>query len=216
MIPPTGIDTHFLTTLNTFIRSYVDKGHSFYIVVGGGSTTRLYQKAAQEIISDIPDEDVDWLGVHSTRLNAQLLRTIFKDIAHPRVIENYEHKIEDLSHPIVVASGWKPGHSTNACAVQLAIDYDVSTILNLTNTAYVYDSDPKKNPDAQPLKKLAWEEYFKLIPMEWTPGAHVPFDPVASRMAQKHEKTVIIADGTNFENLTAILEGTDFDGTVIS
>lgn len=216
MIPKSGIDTNFLSSLNTFIRTHIQKGRSFYFVVGGGSTTRTYQEAAQKVIHNIPQDDVDWLGIHSTRLNAQLLRTVFKDIAHPRVIENYDHKLEDVSQPVIVASGWKPGHSTNACAIQLAIDYDVSTVLNLTNTAFVYDKDPHEHADAQPLKELSWSQYFELIPSEWTPGAHVPFDPIAARMAKEHAKTVIIADGTNFINTSAILDGQDFEGTVIS
>jgi hypothetical protein len=37
----------------------------------------------------LPDEDLDWLGVHATRLNAHLFRTIFRDLAHPVILKEY-------------------------------------------------------------------------------------------------------------------------------
>ena len=39
------------------------------------------------------NEDLDWLGIHVTRLNAHLLRTVFQDIAHPRVISDYDKNL---------------------------------------------------------------------------------------------------------------------------
>jgi uridylate kinase len=50
---------------------------------------------------------------------------------------------------------------------------------------------------------------------EWTPGKNVPFDPVASRHAAKIGLQVICAAGKNLENLTKLLRGEPFLGTVI-
>ena len=38
-------------------------------------------------MSRVTDEDKDWIGIHATRLNAHLLRTIFRDVADPVVID---------------------------------------------------------------------------------------------------------------------------------
>jgi uridylate kinase len=50
---------------------------------------------------------------------------------------------------------------------------------------------------------------------EWTPGKNVPFDPIASRHAEKIGLKVICAAGKNLENLKKILCGEDFTGTTI-
>ena len=50
---------------------------------------------------------------------------------------------------------------------------------------------------------------------EWVPGKNVPFDPVASRHAEKTGLKVICAGGKNIPNLKKILCGEDFIGTVI-
>ena len=90
IVTKNGIDTEFLKNLNIFIRQYVKQGRRFFLVAGGGTAARHYRDAGKAVIGDMSDEDLDWLGIHATRLNAHLLRTIFEDIAHPRIIENYE------------------------------------------------------------------------------------------------------------------------------
>ncbi len=216
VVPKGGLDVIFLQKLNIFIRQQVEKGYTFFLVIGGGGTTRHYQRAAREVIgADVSPDDIDWLGIHVTRLNAHLIRTIFKDIAHPRIIENYAHKLEGWHEPVVIGAGWKPGWSTDYCAVTLAKDYGIQTMINVTNIDWVYDKDPKQHPDAQILKSLQWDDLLKIVGTEWVPGANVPFDPVASALAKELKLKVIIANGTNFDNLENILQNREFIGTVI-
>src|SRR5437870_5519213 len=85
LIVPDQIDIDFLKKLNLFIRKYVQQGQRFFLVTGGGKISRNYQAAAKNVNPAMTDEDVDWLGIHATRMNGHLLRTIFFDIAHPRV-----------------------------------------------------------------------------------------------------------------------------------
>ena len=56
---------------------------------------------------------------------------------------------------------------------------------------------------------------FRMIGDEWIPGKNVPFDPIASRHAEKTGIKVICASGRNIENLENILEERPFIGTVI-
>ncbi|HLC94522.1 MAG TPA: UMP kinase, partial [Patescibacteria group bacterium] len=151
--PNGGIDVEFLSKLNVFVRSHVEKGRRFFIVVGGGAISRSYRDAGKAVIGKITNEDLDWLGIHATRLNAHLLRTIFQDIAHPRIIENYDKKLISWKEAVVIGAGWKPGWSTDYDAVVLARDYRASLVINLSNIEWVYDKDPKKFKDAKPIKK---------------------------------------------------------------
>lgn len=215
VIPNGGMDIQFLSDFNTFIRTKTTEGFRFFIVVGGGATARHYIDEAKKVVGNITDWDLDFLGIHATRLNAHLLRTIFQDIAHPRIIANYEKKINNLKQPVVIAAGWKPGFSTDYCAVILSRDYDAKVIINMSNITQVYDRDPKKYPDAKPLNKISWDEFAKLVGSKWNPGSNSPFDPVATKLAKDLDKSVYVI-GKDLVNLDNILKGQEFLGTVIS
>ena len=216
VVPNGGIDIEFLKKFNQFIRNQIKQGRRFIIVVGGGKTTRHYQAAGKAVIGKITKEDLDWIGIHVTRLNAHLLRTIFQDIAHPRIIENYDKKLKNWKEPIVIGAGWKPGWSTDYDAVILARDYKASVIINLSNIDWVYDKDPAKFKDAKPIKKTTWDYFENLVGDKWIPGINAPFDPVATQLAKKLGLTVIVTNGKNFSNLEKILNGEEFKGTVIT
>src|SRR3989344_4294286 len=90
VIVPDRIDVGFLKKFRKLILK--QKNRKFVVVCGGGKTCRRYQKAASEI-TKTSEEDLDWLGIHATRLNAHLLRTVFGDAAHKKVISGFREKI---------------------------------------------------------------------------------------------------------------------------
>lgn len=214
IVPNGGPDITFLKNFRETILRFVGDNHRFFIVTGGGMTTRAYQKAARRIV-DLPDEDIDWLGIHVTHLNGHLLRTIFRDKAHVKVLTHYSEK-EDISEPITIAAGWKPGHSTDYDAVMFAQLYGSNTVINLSNIPYVYDKDPNKFNDAIPLKEVSWGDFRKIVGDTWTPGDNLPFDPIASKEAQKLNLKVVVMDGQNLQNFENFLENKEFEGTIIS
>lgn len=216
IIPREGIDTQFLAQFREFIFDQVStKKRRFFLTVGGGSITRHYQQAAREVRKhDLTDIDADWLGVHATRLNAQLMRAIFQDIADPRVIKHYEIILR-IQAPVVIAAGWKPGWSTDYCAVTLCQDYGVAEVINLTNVDQVYNKDPNVYTDAKALTSVSWAEYRKMVGDAWKPGMNAPFDPVASKLAQDLGVTVKILNGKNLQNLANALDEKPFIGTTI-
>jgi len=215
--PNSGIDIQFLTEFNLFIRKQVsEKNRRFFIVVGGGATAGQYIKAGKDIVGhDLTDVDLDWLGIHATRLNAQLVRTIFRDIADPRVIKHYE-VILKIDRPVAVAAGWKPGWSTDYDAVTLCQDYGVRKMINMSNVDKVYDKDPNQFPDAKPIDTITWTEYRAICGDTWSPRMNTPFDPIASKLAQDMGITVKILNGRNIKNLEAALDEKPFIGSTIS
>jgi uridylate kinase len=214
LIVPDGIDHRFLKNFHRLILAQLRLGRRFILICGGGKTCRDYLGAAKKIIRLTPD-DGDWLGIHSTRLNAQLLRTIFYQEAHPEIVNNPTKNIS-LKESILVASGWKPGWSTDYCAVLLAKKYGAKKILNLSNIDYVFDRDPRTDKNAKPLDTVSWKKYRGLIPKKWTPGLNSPFDPIASRAAQGFGLETAIINGRDFKNIIAYLAGKKFKGTIIS
>jgi uridylate kinase len=215
IVPNGGINVDFLRKFNAFIRKQIRVfDRRFFIVCGGGSTARHYQRAAKDVIGDIDAEDIDWLGIHATRLNAHLLRTIFRDIAYFRVKKHYDQK-DDVLEQVAICSGWKPGWSTDFDAVILAEEYGAKTVINLSNIAMVYDKDPKKFSDAKPFANLSWDKYRKMVGDKWDPGMNTPFDPVASKKAQRMGLKVVIIKGDDLENVERFLAGKEYVGTLI-
>jgi uridylate kinase len=213
LVTPNIIDTAFVKQFKTFIDGYVKKGYQFGIVVGGGSTARNYQVAAKKV-TKLERDDLDWLGIHATRINAHYLRTIFKKNAYAHVVTNPTKK-EGFTSPVIVASGWKPGWSTDYVAVELAKTYGADIIINLSNVDYLYSKDPKKYKNAKKIHDITWKDFQKIVGTKWIPGVNLPFDPVASKLAKRLGITVVIMNGKNIANIKNFLKEKKFIGTMI-
>ncbi|KKS04805.1 MAG: hypothetical protein UU82_C0007G0041 [Candidatus Nomurabacteria bacterium GW2011_GWC2_41_8] len=213
LIIPENLDLDFLKDFKTLILAHVAKSRKFLIITGGGKICRKYQDAAKEL-GDASIEDLDWIGIASLRMNAELLRVIFGEYAHVQVINNLSENFS-FNKPIVIGAAHMPGRSTDYDAVEGAVALGSKKIINLSNMDYVYDSDPKINPNAKKIEKISWADYRAIIPKKWTSGLNSPFDPIASEMAEKERMEVIIMNGRPIDNLAKCLNGEDFIGTKI-
>ncbi|HWQ60552.1 MAG TPA: UMP kinase [Candidatus Fimivivens sp.] len=216
LIVPDGIDWRFLRSFKEFITDEIGKGRTFIIVTGGGRTARAYIEAAGEA-TPVSDEDRDWMGIHATRLNAHLIRTVLREYSYPRINTN-PNDLEDFyiaKSPVLVAAGWRPGFSTDYDAVLLGKYLDVTRIVNLSNIDHVYDSDPRTNPDAKRFERMNWTQFRALVGDTWNPGMNAPFDPIASKLAEEEGMEVSIMSGNDLGNVSRYLAGEPFAGTVI-
>ncbi len=215
LIVPDTIDTHFLSSLKNLIEAETANGRRFIIIAGGGQTARRYQEAAAEVTA-LENEDLDWLGLHATRLNGHLLLTIFRQLAHRVMVTNPDDVLDiPKSEKLIIAAGYRPGASTDLRAIQIAERVGAKKVVNLSNIDYVYTADPRQNPNAQKIEDITWEDFRALIPKEWDPGLNSPFDPVAAREAQAKDIEVASLNGTQLESLRNYLEGKPFVGTRI-
>jgi uridylate kinase len=213
VVPKTGIDYKFLKDFKKLIQKHIKNNWRFVIVVGGGTTARNYQTAAKKV-GEINREDMDWIGIHSTRLNGHLMRTIFRKEAHSVMIKDPSKNIK-WNKPVLVAAGWKPGWSTDYVATTLAKKLKADVVVNLSNIDYVYDKDPNKYQGAKVICDISWKEFRKMVGNKWDPGMNVPFDPVASKLAHKESMKVALLNGKNIKNLDNLLNGKNFVGTII-
>ena len=214
LIAPDKIDTTFLKKFRQVILNYVKRGNRVILITGGGNTCRNYQKAATQVYLKATNEDLDWIGISSTKLNAELVRSIFGDLAYEKVLGNPARKVK-TSKKVVIGAGYAPGSSSDKDAVILAKTYGAKTVINLSNITYVYDKDPSKFSDAKPQKEMRWKEFLKLVGNKWVPGAHVPFDPVASRLAAERKMKLVVMKGSDLTNLSNFLSEKGFKGTVV-
>ncbi|MEZ4200605.1 MAG: UMP kinase [Candidatus Paceibacterota bacterium] len=205
LIVPDQIDTSFLINLKAFIEEQIDTNdRRFVIIAGGGRTARRYQDAAFTI-AGLDDEDLDWIGIHATRLNGHLLRTIFKASAHPVIVFNPDEVVdvpEDAQ--LIISAGYRPGGSTDLRAIQIAEKLGAKKVINLSNITHVYTADPKRDPHATPIEDITWADFRELIPKDWDPGLSTPFDPAAAREAEAHGIEVVILNGENLAELSLL------------
>ena len=213
IVYPEGIDIKFLKDFKKFLAPFLKRGVKFVLVTGGGKLSRNFQEAAEQV-SRVTDEHKDWIGIHATRLNAHLLRTIFRDVADPVVID-IRGKIKKIRRPVTIASGWRPGWSTDYVAMRIAADFGVGEAIIAGKPAHVYSKDNTRHADAVPFHELSWREYRKLIPATWKPGLHAPVDPIGAALGAREGVRAIIIDGRNLRNFAALLNGEEFKGTII-
>ncbi len=214
LLVPDSIDVSFMKRLKGIVEKLINgRGMKVALVIGGGKTARVYQSALREF-PHVTKEDLDWVGIKSLLLNAELVLRAFLDLSpHPKVLEQPED-FRDFSESLFIVGAHEPGFSSDTDAVLFAERLGAKEIINFSNTDYVYDKDPRKYPDAKKFTSLTWDVYRSLIPREWTPGLSVPFDPIASERAQKLGIRVAIL-GASLENLEHYLQGEEFKGTVI-
>ena len=218
IISPDKVDYDFLASFKAMISAHLEenKDERLVFVAGGGAPARVYQEALRKINPTAPVELQDWLGIKATHLNAMLLRAVFSDFCQDDVVTDPTAPEVSFTGRVLVAGGWKPGFSTDTDAVYLAKRFGGKKVINLSNIKKVYTDDPRKNPEAKPIDRISWKDFRAMVGNEWNPGLNAPFDPIASRLAEENDMTVIAADGRNIENTRAILSDEPFEGTIIS
>lgn len=212
IIVPDTVDHEFIAKFRDMVLSHVKDGKRFMIITGGGKVCRRYQSAGKEL--GMSEEDLDWVGIEVTKLNAYFMRHVFKDIAHEEIVTD-PSVISGIYSDIVIGAGWKPGCSTDLDTVLVAEQIGAKKIANLSNIDYAYDKDPKEFPDAKKIERTTWSEFRKLLPSEWSPSLNSPFDPVAAKRAEELGLEVAVLNGRNISNLESYLAGEKFEGTLI-
>lgn len=215
LIVPQEIDINFLNSFKEFICSKIQCGKRFVIVCGGGKTARKYQRALKELNSNTNKTAADWVGIASTKLNAELIKQFFGDLVCEEIILDPNSSIS-FDKPILIGAGFLPGHSTDYDTVLFAEKFKASKIINLSNIEYLYDKDPKHFKDAKKIEKSTWDSLLKILPNKWEPGLNSPFDPIAARKAKELNLELAIISGKNLSQLSLFIENKRFIGTYIS
>lgn len=216
ILAPESADAAFIAEFAAEVRAYLDGNpeRRLILVVGGGGPARAYQNACRQVLPSVEHDALDWIGIMATRLNAQLLKSVFPEHCPMDVVTDPD-SVELFPGRIMVAAGWKPGFSTDYDAVLLAERFGADTVVNLSNIAKVYTADPKLDPAAKPIDEISWRDFKAIVGEEWTPGKNLPFDPIATKRAAELGLTVVCAAGRDLPNLRRILHGQPFAGTTI-
>lgn len=144
-------------------------GTQIGVVVGGGNLLRGSQMDAMKFSRPVSDS----MGMMATVMNALVLEEAvtragvparsMSALTMPQVCETYERR-RALRHfdegRIVIFGGGtgNPFFTTDTTAVLRAAEVDADVVLKATNVDGVYDSDPKKNPNARRYDRISHKD----------------------------------------------------------
>ena len=143
IVVPDGVDTDFVGKFRETILAYLEEDGSrrVILVVGGGKLAREYQAACRAVLGPDAEKDAqDWVGVAATRLNAQYIKAVFGSLCVDEVVSDPTGDIA-FGGRMLVASGWKPGFSTDYDGVLLADRFGSPSMINLTDLEQVHTAD---------------------------------------------------------------------------
>jgi len=198
--------------LNEFKRIILKhKEYKFIIVTGGGKTARTYIEAARK--EKLSEEEISFLGILTTRLNANLIADIFNQ---SRVPETHQ-EINNIKEKIIVcgALGNKSKMTSDTNAAQIAKDKKAKFFINMTNVPGLFTDDPKTHKNASLIPFITHKDFNnKIQKIKFKAGQHFILDQKASEIIKRNNITTIIIEGNN--QLENILNNQKFIGTIIS
>jgi uridylate kinase len=189
----------------------------FILISGGGFLAKKYIYFLKQF--NIPDKDLDFAGIYSNNLNAQLLRIALSDISESNILINesiFDDSKINFDRQVLVVGGSKPGQSGDAVAISIALKFNSKKIFILKDIDGVYSDNPKANQDAKRFDNLSWNEYKNIVgDQEFKPKMSLPIDPVATKMCIENGIEVVILKGEDLENLEKAIRRENFIGTII-
>jgi uridylate kinase len=196
------------------IKSLVDEGHSFVVVVGGGKPARAFIDAARSLGAS--EAQCDWLGIKLARHNAELLCAALGRIAYPIIVETLDElEVAVNLGRVVLMGGLIPAQSTNAVAAVAAETVRADMLFNATNVDGVYDRDPKKS-GATKLSSVTINQLKKILEGAGTKaGEYKLFDPVAIRVVERSKIPTIIFDGSDPQNFLRVVHGEKIGSRIV-
>ncbi len=194
----------------------IAKSYGLYIVTGGGKIARERIKIARELGAN--ETICDYIGIALTRVNAKLLISALRNV-HPEPFPAYNEvagagAVEEAR--ISVMGGVSPGYTTDAVAAILAEYVNADLFIDVTSVDGVYDSDPRRYPEAKKYDKLTAKELVALTAKEeLKAGSRIVIDPVAAKIIERSGIKTIVIDGSNPRDILNAVQG-KHHGTAIN
>jgi len=114
---------------------------------------------------------------------------------------------------VVVLGGLQPGQSTNAVAALVAELVGADLLVNATDVAGIYDSNPKENPNARLLEEVKAEVLEGMLRSEELAGLYELFDRVAMNIVKRSRVPLVFLSAYDVRSLEGAIEGGEFTGT---
>ena len=164
-----GLDPTALRGIAAEIAPVPSKGLQLAIVIGGGNIWR----GASAMGGTIERVTSDNMGMLGTIINALALQSALEKAGVPTRVQT-SIDIKELAEPfirrralrhlekgrvVIFAGGTgSPYFTTDTAAALRASEIEADLLLKATQVDWVYTDDPRKNPDAKPVKNITYME----------------------------------------------------------
>ncbi|MDH5804470.1 MAG: UMP kinase [Gemmatimonadota bacterium] len=164
-----GIDFAVVDRLTEEIKAVHGMGASLGLVLGGGNIIRG-TVASQQGMDRV---SADYMGMLATVINALAVQDILErkgvetramtairmeELAEPYIRRRAQRHF-DKGRVVLFAGGTgNPYFSTDTAAVLRALEIEADVIIKATNVDGVYTDDPKKNPNAEFIPELSFQD----------------------------------------------------------
>ncbi len=163
----------------------------------------------------------DYIGMLATVMNALALQDSFErhgvfsrvqsainmqEVSEPYIRRRAIRHLEKGRVVILAAGTGNPYFTTDTTAALRACEIDAECLLKATKVDGVYDSDPKKNPDAKRFDRITYMEVLNR-------GLNV-MDATATSLCMDNNVPMIVFDLTKRGNIQRALMGEDVGTTV--
>ena len=164
-----GIDVNEAESIASRIKEVYDLGVDVAVVIGAGNLWR----GKQGLERGMDRSTADYMGMLATVMNAMALMDALerlgvftrvmsaidmRAIAEPYIRRRAVRHLEKRRVVIFGAGTGNPFFSTDTAAALRATEIDAQVVIKATKVDGVYDSDPKKNPDAKKFDQLSYIE----------------------------------------------------------
>ena len=199
-----GIDEDVLESFANSVKKVYKKNIELCIVIGGGNFYRGVNNKNKAISRPVADQ----AGMLATIINALFLKStliskgvpaeILSGLAVPQSVETYTYRatceLLQKGKVVIFAGGTgNPYFTTDTGATLRALEAECDALFKATQVDGVYDSDPKKNPNAKRYESISYDEVIanELKVMDMT----------AISMARENKLPIIIFKQENENSL---------------
>lgn len=211
----TGLDYNIVTKICESIRDCVKLGVQVAVVVGGGNFWRGRSNQQMDRTR------ADHIGMLATVMNSLGLADALEQLGVPvrvqtaitmqQIAEPYirNRAVRHLEKGRVVVIGCGTGNpffSTDTAAALRAVEIDADIILKATMVDGVYDSDPKKNPNAKKFDAISYIDVLNR-------GLGV-MDSTATSLCMDNNLPILVFDLSDPKNIVRAVSGEEI-GTIV-
>ena len=165
----TGLDYQVIESLARQIQEVHATGVALGLVVGGGNIVRGAMASEQ----GLDRVSADYMGMLATVINALALQNVLEasgvetrvltairmeSLAEPYIRRRMMRHLEKGRLVIFAGGTGNPFFSTDTAAVLRALEMEAEVVLKATNVDGVFTADPRKDPSAQHIPELTFQE----------------------------------------------------------
>jgi uridylate kinase len=212
------IDQAVATDIAEQIKEIHQLGVQVAIVIGGGNIWRGLTASSR----GIDRTTADYMGMLATIINGLALQATLEDVgvvtrvqtaievknvAEPFILRRAIRHIEKGRAVIFVAGTGNPYFSTDTTAALRASEISAEVILKATKVDGIYNTDPKKNPDAKRFERITFQEALR--------SRLKVMDSTAFSLCMDNKVPIIVFDVFKRGNLRDVILGKNVGTLVI-